>query len=135
MTGRGVAGKDSHSEGCRGAEHVLGIALRAALESAIQPGRGVEASSFTSRSEQASRNGEIQGFATAGYSHKIALRGVPNNHSELSHIFEKLRTASIYTLVCARNFFGCDVNTGKFHANNWKVVCTSLQLFASIAGG
>jgi hypothetical protein len=50
MTRREVAGKGSCSTGCRGAEHgqactnlkdrTGAVALRAALESAVQPGRG-----------------------------------------------------------------------------------------------
>jgi hypothetical protein len=47
---RGVAAKGSHSEGCRGAENgqactkdrTRAVALRAALESAVQLGRGDE---------------------------------------------------------------------------------------------
>jgi hypothetical protein len=50
MTRREVAGKGSCSTGCRGAEHgqactkdcTGAVALRAALESAVQPGRGDE---------------------------------------------------------------------------------------------
>jgi hypothetical protein len=47
-TRRGGAGKGSGSEGCRGAKHgqactkerLKAVAVRAALESAVQPGRG-----------------------------------------------------------------------------------------------
>jgi hypothetical protein len=50
VTKREVAGKDSRSTGCRGAEHdqvctkdhAGAVALRAALESAVQLGRGSE---------------------------------------------------------------------------------------------
>jgi hypothetical protein len=62
MTRRGRAGKGSGSKGCRGAEHgqactkerTGAVAVRAALESAGQVGRGDEAS----QRQQASRNGQ-----------------------------------------------------------------------------
>jgi hypothetical protein len=69
---KGVAGKGSRSESCRGVEHgqtctkdrTSAVAIRATLETAVQLGRGDEAS----QSEQARRNGqpyEMKGCATA----------------------------------------------------------------------
>jgi hypothetical protein len=81
MTRSGGAGKGKGSKGCRGAEHgqtypedrTGAVALRAALESAVQLGRGDEVSM---QAEMAipSKMAKMLGFATGGRTHYVATR-------------------------------------------------------------
>jgi hypothetical protein len=71
MTRRGGAGKGSVSKGCRGAEHgqactkyrTGAVALRAALESAVQLGRGDEVNRQAEMASPAKCRDSLQTYA------------------------------------------------------------------------